>query len=276
MRKAGCTSAKIQLALRLPVWSVAPLLLWVVGGCAPNVEVGTWKCGASVGAIDEDDAGTNPFFKGAIAQSWSAGFEAGFCDYDRLRGFCYAVGSASYRVVDAPLHSGLRAAAFSVTGTSGQARCVREGTLPDDAYYGAWFYIASAPTSVGNWNLMHFQGGDGTADSLPNLWDVSLETSTDGVTLAVRADSRLGNQLPTPTSTMPLGQWVHLEFRMRRAADATGAVALLQDGVTILAADGIVTDDTKYGQWYVGNLATQLSPPESTVYVDDVSIRPVP
>ena len=259
---------------------IGPLLLLapVVGGCAPNgdVDVGAWKCGQSVGAIDRDDAGTNPFFKGAVGSSWSAGFEAGSCDYDRVRGFCYAVGAAEYRIVEAPVHSGHRAVAFAITSDSGQARCVREGTLPDDATYGAWFYIPAAPTSVGNWNLMHFQGGDGSGDSLQNLWDLSLEASTDGLTVAVRADSRLGNQLPTPTSTvrLPTGRWVHLEFRIRRAADTTGAVTVLQDGVTLLALDGIVTDDTKYGQWYVGNLATQLSPPDSTLYVDDVSIRP--
>ena len=35
---------------------------------------------------------------------------------------------------------------------------------------------------------------------------------------------------------------------------------------------GLVTDDTDWGQWYVGNLADALVPPASTVYVDDVTI----
>jgi hypothetical protein len=35
----------------------------------------------------------------------------------------------------------------------------------------------------------------------------------------------------------------------------------------------ILTDDSSVGQWYVGNLATGLTPPASTLYVDDVTIR---
>ena len=33
-----------------------------------------------------------------------------------------------------------------------------------------------------------------------------------------------------------------------------------------------MTDDSRWGQWFVGNYATALSPPSSTVYVDDVTI----
>jgi hypothetical protein len=35
----------------------------------------------------------------------------------------------------------------------------------------------------------------------------------------------------------------------------------------------LITDDTDWGQWLVGNYAEALAPPESTVYVDDVTIR---
>ena len=36
---------------------------------------------------------------------------------------------------------------------------------------------------------------------------------------------------------------------------------------------GLVTDNTDFGQWYVGNFADALTPPGSTLYVDDVTIR---
>jgi hypothetical protein len=35
---------------------------------------------------------------------------------------------------------------------------------------------------------------------------------------------------------------------------------------------GIATDDSRWGEWFVGNFATALSPASSTVYVDDVTI----
>jgi len=57
------------------------------------------------------------------------------------------------------------------------------------------------------------------------------------------------------------------------AADATGAVALYQDGEELLEVTNLITDDSTWGQWYVGNLATGLRPADSKLYVDDVTIR---
>ena len=34
------------------------------------------------------------------------------------------------------------------------------------------------------------------------------------------------------------------------------------------------TDDSNFGQWYVGNYADGLEPADSTLYVDDVTIGP--
>jgi hypothetical protein len=67
-----------------------------------------------------------------------------------------------------------------------------------------------------------------------------------------------------------------LEFRLRRASNATGAAALYQDGTLLLELADLTTDDTQYGQWYVGNYADALSPRDATIYVDDVTIRAVP
>jgi hypothetical protein len=182
--------------------------------------------------------------------------------------------------VDSPVLSGDRAAAFSITfapDTDGaQSRCVREGEFPVHAAYGAWFYLPTAPTEADNWNLMHFQGADGSPP-LENLWDVTLYRRDDGTFIpvvfdAIARDARLP---PTPTP-VPIGKWFHLEFSWLRAADATGAIALRQDGELVLEVDGLVTSTKDFAQWYVGNLANSLTPPDSTLYVDDVTIRPAP
>jgi hypothetical protein len=60
---------------------------------------------------------------------------------------------------------------------------------------------------------------------------------------------------------------------LKRASDATGEVQVYQDGVSVVHQTGLVTDNnSQWGQWYVGNLGTNLTPPESTLYVDDVTI----
>jgi hypothetical protein len=39
---------------------------------------------------------------------------------------------------------------------------------------------------------------------------------------------------------------------------------------------GIVTDAYDLHHWYVGNLASSLTPPDSTIYVDDVTVTAAP
>jgi hypothetical protein len=75
------------------------------------------------------------------------------------------------------------------------------------------------------------------------------------------------------TPVIPIAAWFRIEVFFRRAADATGEVTLFQDGRQIASVSGVITDKWNWGQWYVGNLADGLTPSESTVYVDDVSIR---
>ena len=53
-------------------------------------------------------------------------------------------------------------------------------------------------------------------------------------------------------------------------------ITLLQDGAQAVSLTGLVTDPTQWGQWYVGNYADDLTPPASTVYVDDVTVSLTP
>ena len=228
-----------------------------VGGCDLN---------APVGPI------TDP-----IVVPWQTGFENDICDYVETGGYCYVRADASYAVVTTPARTGNSAAAFTVNAAEpdSQTRCVRQGTLPPDAYYGAWFYVPTAPEQVRLWNLYLFQGDKGGPD-LDKLWDVSLGTSDTGGLALFVFDHRRGEVLRAPDGVeIPIGAWFHVEFRLLRAADETGLVALYQDDMLLIETRR-PTDDTSWGQWYVGNLAEGLSPPDSTIYVDDVSIRAAP
>jgi hypothetical protein len=228
-----------------------------------------------------DDAGVFHSFTGDIQTPWSTDLEHGLCDLYVAQGYCYADDDASYEVVDTFAHSGTKSLAFALDTESNsgrQVRCVREGALPEDAYYGAWYYFPEQRDEVDNWNLFHFQGGT-SGGEIQGLWDVSVanDNASGKLKLYARGYGPL-RQFPQsdPPTTLPIGKWFHLEFRLRRAADATGRMTLYQDGKVVLDAPDIVTDDTSWGQWYVGNLANSLTPAESTLYVDDISIRPAP
>lgn len=234
-----------------------------LAACGPDLNVGDWKC------AEARAAPTDP-----IAVPWSTSFEEQFCDYSELAGFCYAEPGASYTIVASPVHSGRSAAAFAITAgdtDAHQTRCVRQGELPKAAYYGAWYFVPARATNSALWNLIHFQGGSSAGQH--GLWDVSLVNGTNGELELVVFDFLNGVTRRPAARPIPIAAWFHIEVYLQRAADATGAFALYQDGQPMLEVRNLITDDSTWGQWYVGNLATGLTPAESTLYVDDVSLR---
>jgi hypothetical protein len=167
------------------------------------------------------------------------------------------------------------AAAFHIntSGAGQQSRCLRQGILPVTAFYGAWFFIPKNVQSANNWNLMHFQGDDDEH----GLWDVSIERAANGtLSLYVYDFLRTTKRPRSGTLQVPIGAWFHVVFFWRRAADDTGEVALFQDEQQLLRVSNIATDDSSWGQWYSGNLAQSLSPPDATIYVDDVTLDTKP
>jgi hypothetical protein len=254
---------------------VALLVLGVTIGCSPELVVGKveqekQKCSPYGG-----EGGAPPLEDKVVEMPWSTGFENGFCDYEPE--FCYELNGATREIVSEPVLKGRSAAAFRVNVPSppdeSQTRCFLQSALPVDAVFGAWFYLNEYAETRGNWNLMYIQGTPGIN---LGLWDVSLHNGDDG-NLHLHL---YGHDVPYPPENnlvpVPIREWFHVEFRLRRATDATGAVALYQDGVLIHQMSGIVTDRYEFHEFYVGNLADDLSPAESTVYVDEVTIRPVP
>ena len=252
------------------------------GGGSPGLSGASGEMsGGGVGGAEQcPEGGANGNGEGPLPVPWRTGFEAGFCNYDDEAGFCYSDPDSGYRLVTSPVHNGAFAAAFdmSPSSTSGarQTRCVREGVLPVEAYYSAWYYVPSDLAGAHDWNLFHFAGGrPGTM--LHGLWDVSMDDSAgNGFAVfiygALPGNGHFGQADPKP---IPTDRWFQLEFYLKRAADATGEVALYQDGEEVVRRANIVTDDSPFGQWYVGNYAGTLDDTPSTVsvYVDDVTIR---
>jgi len=251
------------------------------GGAAG--EAGATGEGGEAGAQCPDTGVAVPDKTDPIVVPWSTGFENDFCDYTSIGGFCF--GGGTRKIVTSPVHAGRYAAEFTVTSMDtryNQARCVRQGALPTEAYYGAWFYIPvfAKLSNSSLWNLWHFQGGDtarhvaGGDSSQDGLWDVTIVNSSDGNSLQLLVYDFIAGVVRKPTNppAIPIGEWFHIQFYLKRASNATGVIRLYQNGKMLVEKTGIITDDSSWGQWYVGNIAKELMPPNSTLYVDDVTI----
>lgn len=215
---------------------------------------------------------------------WSTSFEDGFCDYPSVdgAGFCY--GDDPYLLVTEPHRPGGNLAAeFKVKGDGlKQTRCVRQGAFPESAYYGAWYFIPEALQEAPNWNLWHFQGGEITDTRLDGYWDVTLVKigQSGDWELVVRDPLSAPPAITTYSGAdhkpVPIGKWFHIELFLKRASDSTGKVALYQDGVLLFERANLKSNASPFTQWYVGDWAENATPANSSLFVDDVTIRATP
>jgi hypothetical protein len=279
--RSAITATCVVAAQLLSCESRVVIASW---SCPPKAEPGLLAAAGAGGTADATNtngaagSANMPAGEAPVEFPWSTGFEDGFCDYSESAGFCWPP-TATKRIVADPVHSGKYAAEYSVVSSSdrdaGQSRCVLRGAFPTEANYGAWYFIPSLTKRAALWNLFHFQGGNTTAEKFRDLWDVSLDIRDDGnphLVLYNFGRAVLPDQTNTPP--VPIGSWVHIELHVKRASDTTGEFTLYQDGTAIVLVTGVATDDTKLGQWFVGNLADDMDPAESTLYVDDVTLKP--
>jgi hypothetical protein len=254
---------------------VAWVWLLCVAACDPHVIVGA-DPGDSGAAPEDGELTTDAGTFSPLIVPWSTGFETGLGDWTAdNQGACYFLGGGSYRAVTSPVHSGTQAAAFTVNPSGNfdsEARCYRQGVLPQAAYYGAWYYVPAPAFNAGNWNLFHFRGGSSTVQALTHgLWDVSLVNDPDAGNDTSVYDFFTMQPLEAGPA-IPIGQWFHLEVYFKRSDAGAGEFTVYRDQQIVFRQTGITTDDSLVGSWHVGNLATSIFPPVSTIYVDDVTI----
>ena len=249
----------------------------LASACEPTVVIGSCAEASAAGAAGVAGASASSSAD-AVTVPWSTGFEDGLCDY-ASQGYCYGRHGATLEIVQAPVHNGQFAAAFTVNGNAtntsedrSQARCVRRGVMPKSASYGAWYLIPELHTSDANWNLFHFLGVTETESHA--LWDISLANDTDGELVLTVFNFLRGVHPPIANPpAIKIGTWFHLEVLLKRSAQNDGEVTVSQDGAVVLRLTNLITDDTDWGEWYVGNYARKLVPELSTVYVDDITMR---
>lgn len=248
--------------------SALPVIAWaafsaLVSGCEQRIDVGSsvlWTAGFESGGLDE----------------WT-GVDGG--------GTSLEPSSSAIVVASEHAHHGSFAAKMTVTATRARSMSTldRNGNLPEQGYYSAWFYLPEA-TSVSNtppqqyWSLMRFRGRAVVTDSktMFPIYDINLKSLASGAMSLRVYDVVLSQDAPMieEEPLVPLARWFQVEAFYRNAPDATGRLSLWLDG-TLVADIAKATGPSGWVGWSVANVIVGLSTEALTLYTDDCALSQV-
>ena len=147
-----------------------------------------------------------------------------------------AADAANIHVTNVQVHRG--SGAISLTrpamAPEGGPTIGHAADLPDEAYYGAWFFLTEDHAVDTYWALLQFRSLD-PADpgSSARATTLRLRRLPDGqfiVYVFQHNDGYLQAPLADPPPLVSPRQWFHVEVFFRHATDTTGAIRVWLDG----------------------------------------------
>ena len=179
------------------------------------------------------------------------------------------------RYSEAHAHSGSGAAEVTIdtsTNTAGTIARLYRRVERNSAYYSAWFYLLEDHTPSQWWSIFLFRAVKDRSQSI-DLWDVDLIREDDRLTLSIY-DHRRSDVIDVPSKpTIPIAEWFQLEAYLEFGPGRPSRIDYWLDGQPILSLPDL--SEVPVGEpvyWVIGNGGSLLSPPVSTVYVDDALV----
>jgi hypothetical protein len=172
-------------------------------------------------------------------------------------------------------HSGSGSAKVSIDTSSGTAPIARlyRRIERDHAYYSAWFYLAEDHTPSVWWSIFLFRAGQDRNKSI-DLWDIDL-VRVDGDQLSLSIyDHQRDKTIAIPSQPIiPIAKWFRIEAYLAFVKGQPTELEYWLDGAPLISLSDL--SEAPAGQpmyWLVGNGGSLLTPPVSTVYIDDATI----
>ncbi|HEX2873175.1 MAG TPA: hypothetical protein VHP33_18065 [Polyangiaceae bacterium] len=173
-------------------------------------------------------------------------------------------------------HSGDASAKVQIDTSSGAgviARLYRRLDLEGAAYYTAWFYLVEDHTPDSWWSIFLFRAVKERNDSI-DLWSVDLVRTQDNqLTVAVYDHANAKTIVAPGNPQVPIKQWFQVQAYLEVAPGKPSQLTLWLDGTQFLKLDNttmVPKDQPLY--WVIGNGAAKLTPPVSTLFIDDAQI----
>ena len=147
-----------------------------------------------------------------------------------------AADAANIRVSNAQVHRGQ--GALSITrpamGGEGGPTIGHAADLPEEAYYGAWFFLPQDHAVATYWALLQFRSLEpADPDSSGRATDLRMRRLPDGQFIAYvfqHNDGYLQAPLADPPPLVRARQWFHVEVFFRHATNMTGTIRVWLDG----------------------------------------------
>jgi len=194
------------------------------------------RCWALVGTLSAFGCGNSVYVGSDLI--WSARHDSGDLAEWNVdpASFLDAADAANIHVSSARAHRGL--GALSITrpamAPEGGPTIGHAADLPEEAYYGAWFFLPQDHAVATYWALLQFRSLEpADPDSAGRTTDLRLRRLPDGSFIAYvfqHNDGYLQAPLTYPPPVVQVGQWFHLEVFFRHATDTTGIVRVWLDG----------------------------------------------
>ena len=243
-------------------WATCSSLLLVA--CDPNVLIGAVTAGG-------DGGGGGAFATGGSGGSvlfFEAHHEVDLSEWTAEgpeTGYLYCPDEQA-SITTKRAHSGAGSVQISIDTADGANPICQmlHRTPAPEAYYGAWFFIEQDHEAIeGWWTILFFK------TKTTSHWDLGFYH--DGYTSFGLYDHDEDRSTFAPAMpVLPIGRWFHLEAYLAYAEGKPTDIELWLDGTTLLRRTAGEAPRDLF--WGLGNEGSGLSPSNSTLYIDDVTI----
>ena len=152
-------------------------------------------------------------------------------------------------------------------------------SLPDRAYYSAWYHLPRSFDGDGSHTLMQFKSTSPEARVSKPTWSIRLARAEDKFFLTLHSPvndpTDQAKQRHSPARPVVVGRWVHVEVFARFSEERDGRIAVWQDGVRIYDVSAVRTSLGGTNYWAVGLEASGDDAGPAAVVIDDAAITRV-
>ena len=172
-------------------------------------------------------------------------------------------------------HSGEASVELTIDTTSGAdqiARLYRRIEQPQ-AYYVAWFFLNEDHTPGTWWSIFLFRAVKDRNKSI-DLWSVDLvRTADDTLTVALYDHANNKTINVQGSFPVPVRQWFQIQAYLQLTEGEPSHLTLWLDGNQFLdLTNATPAPAMQPVYWVIGNGGSKMTPPVSTLYVDDAQI----